>query len=258
MPIHSHVIHAQLETRECTAELYINGFPITKLKPNEHAISISVNEFLVSGKNHLEVRVDMVADIKQPHNPWARARIAKLSDGASVKAVAPNDILSEITLRGFETLKETKTSTTWFDFNIIYEPWAWQNAPILHLNDALIDKAHTVLQEAAAVLFSGDLERYWLFFEVKLLDALRAYPAASEIFVRTHLKQLLAQNKGRETLAPFLDRKRHAFRVVAMGHALHCIDSDGLPSLRMRNAQGIVIPCRMFLAYVGSDLKVVR
>jgi len=266
----THVIYAELEVNACTAELYVNGFPLSRLAPETtHFEATAAQEFLIPGDNTIEILVEPGTQPSRARTeqrdlatPGASviARLVRYPDGVFTEA-ANGEILAEITWLGRpEVAAFPQSLSRPASLGPQHGRWAWQDAPVLALDEALVLEARAVLDEVARTLRSGDVDAAWRATEIRVRDGLRAYPSLGEAEGRAELEKVLAYYRSSpDPVRPFTP-ERHDFRLVARDRALQCIDSDWSASLKLENPSdpGTVVPYPLFLARIGDRLQVVR
>lgn len=262
------IVYAELERRGVCAELHLNQMPVLRLTDEEGPFgSMGAHEFLIAGVNMLELVVEPGPTPSRwkepfmkepPAGAFARARLMVYPPG--VEPGLENGVL----LGELNFLPEEKGS---LNFPKVFEkavipsailtPWAWQDALLLTLNSELLAEAHAVLEELAGAFRAGDVNAVWNLTEMKIRDALRAYPAQSEEGMRELLSDYVKQHKkgGVRPLNP----ADYDFRLIAGGRLLECINRDFLPSLVLREAElEMDVPYSVWLGKIGGKLVVVR
>jgi hypothetical protein len=267
-----HVIHAQLEVEGCTAELWLNGIPITRLGPHTAPLeSRAAQQFLVAGTNRIELLVEpgrspscARTDVRERRLEGARAvgRLLRFEDG-TIPDAEFGETLAEVTYRSEEDRSPAdrfpRSLFAERDLGGIVGRWAYEDAPILSMEEALIDEAHAALEAIAEAIRQGSTARFLELLEVQVREAARAYPALTEEYLREDLTKLLADyHRAKEPVVP-LDRERHDFRLVAGGRMIECVDVDWRPSLMLRDPDvEVEAPYAIFLARIEGKLRVVR
>ena len=264
-----HVHYAILEIEGCKAELFVNGIPVLRLVPGPFSmLSNPVQHVLVDGENRLELVVEPGDRPSETRHPLrqarlpgvrARARIARFLDGDVVNMETGEawlDIRYEGDAERDDILPHVAVGRT--DFGELAGRWAFEDAPVLTLDEPLVAEAHERLQEIARVIREGSLEEYVALYRVVMRERQRAYPAIPE----GHLEKGAAflWNRYRQTPDPVLPlaRDQHDFRLVADGRLLECLDLDFQPSLRVRTPEGSIVPFGILLARIGGRLEIAR
>lgn len=259
---------AQLEVRDCAAELWLNDIPLVRLAP--HAIPIqntTAESFLVPGDNTLEVVVE-------PGPRPSLARAAHDLPFRELQAIArlirfPPGVPG--TLEHGELLAETRftwsspdpqpfprTASVRVDMGDAHGRFRWQDAPALTLDAATVTEARLVLDEVEAAIRASDERWLWHLNELKFRDAVRSFAAMDEAYVRGQVaSHLEAQRRVPDPIFA-RDPERHDFRLVAHGRMIQCVDVDGSTSFKLRAADGQPLPYMLFLARIDGRLRIVR
>lgn len=266
----AHVIYAELEVKACEAEIYLNGFPLSRLGPTTtHFEATAAEEFLISGENDLEILIEPAPrpslarterrDLATP-GASATARVVRYPEGAFTEA-ENGEILAEINWLGRpEVAVFPQSIARSFALGARGARWAWQDAPPLILDEALVLEARAKLEEVARAIRNGTVDDFWKATRIRTREGMQAYPAIREEEGRAELQKLLAYyRQNPDPVLPFRP-ERHDFRLVAKGRVLQCIDDDGVASLRLRNPEDAsdIVPYPLFLARIGERLEVVR
>jgi hypothetical protein len=137
--------------------------------------------------------------------------------------------------------------------------WAWQDAPALRLDEALLDEACALLDELDAAISTGDANRVWALSEPLVRDTLRAYPTISQEMLRADLAGLLDRCSKVSTPVVVRERARHDFRLVGRDKLLQLVDDDWSPSFKLVDVPGAEpMGYPMMLGRVGAELRIVR
>jgi hypothetical protein len=265
----NHVIYAELEVEGTTAELYVNGFPLTRLAPETtHFEAIAAQEYLVSGDNELELLVEPGTSPSRARTEYheerlsgasAVARLVRFPDNVLTE-VQNGELLADIQWKSQDGFREAfpKAIAKRAALGPLSGRWPWQDAPPLVLDDALVEEARAALSALGEAFRRGSAVEYRVLLEAQSSDALRAYPALSEAFVESDLELLVAHyHRSPEPVLPLV-RERHDFRLAAGDRMLQCIDKDWRASLRLRDPSGQEVPYPVFLARLDGRLRVVR
>jgi len=266
------VIHAQIQAEGCTAELYVNGIPVSRIDPDRTPFeSVAVEQHLIPGRNRIEVLVE-----PGPHPSVARTegryadlgaatavgRLVRFADGVFAEP-SRGDVLVEVKFepdpdhpgpRVFPASVSTEV-----DLGPANGRWAWQDAPVLELDEPTVAEAARVLDAIAAGYQSLSAQTLWALSELNIKDTLRAYPALDEAALRADL-ELILQHYGQkpERVHPRA-ADQHDFRVVAGGRMIECVDRDWKPSLRLKDPDDeSAIPYPVLLARIDGRLGIVR
>ncbi|MBW2453263.1 MAG: hypothetical protein JRI68_02080, partial [Deltaproteobacteria bacterium] len=137
--------------------------------------------------------------------------------------------------------------------------WAWQDAPPLVLNEALIDEACRVLDEVATAIRTQHLGLLWQLNELQLRDVQRAYPALTEAYLRAEIAEGLTEVEGADDPVLPRDRSRHDFRLVGGDRLLQLVDDDWSTSFTLRHpSDGSPVPYRIMLCRIDGALRLMR
>lgn len=266
----AHVIYAELEVKACTAEIYLNGFPLSRLvPPTTYFEATAAEEYLISGENELEILIEPAPrpsqarierrDLATP-GASATARVVRYPEGAFTEP-ENGEILAEVNWLGRpEVAVFPQSIARTFGLGSRSARWAWQDAPPLVLDEPLVLEARATLDEVARALRNGSVDAFWKATRVRTREGMQAYPAIREDEARAELETLLAYYRQfPDPVLPFRP-ERHDFRLVARDRVLHCVDDDGSASLRLKNPEdeGDIVPYPLFLARIGERLEVVR
>jgi hypothetical protein len=137
--------------------------------------------------------------------------------------------------------------------------WAWQDAPVLELDEATVAEAVAVLDAIAAGYQSLSVQTLWALSELNIKDTKRAYPVLTDEALRSDLEQILQHyGKKPDRVYPRAPEE-HDFRVVAGGRMIECVDRDWKPSLRLKDPDDeSAIPYPVLLARIDGRLRVIR
>jgi hypothetical protein len=238
-------IHVELELTECSGELWLNGFPLPSLpqKRPMFEVSVPMHQALVTGMNDLEMWVDVRGgpnDNKQPRrvppNPAAKAiaRVVEYPVGAQADPTE-GKVLATMTYEGAKDDGDEapRLRRLGFDLGQSFGPWAWQKAPELVLDEMTMKEAAGVVREVHAALFGGDPDKLFQLIELSWKELDRAYPGRDDAAdVTNHATWVRDLAKDPRRMIP-LEPSRHAFRLIAGGRLIECIDEDFFPSIRI-------------------------
>jgi hypothetical protein len=266
------VVHAQIHAEGCTAELYVNGVPVSRIHPDRTAFeSVAVEQLLIPGRNRIELLVEpgsrpsRVRTEARHHDlgdAAAVGRLVRFPDGVFAEA-SRGEVLREVRLErpagsiGARTVPESFSAEV--DLGQAHGRWAWQDAPVLDLEEALVAEARAALDEIAQAWQACSIEGLWALSALNVRETRRAYPALDEASLRADLELLMNHYaRARERVAPRAS-EQHDFRTVAGGRMLECIDLDWAPSLRLLDPDdGSQVPYPVLLARVDGRLCVAR
>lgn len=267
------IVLSQLWAQNCSAELYVNGAPISRLS-NEgiDTENMAAEQWLVPGTNTIEVVIEpgstpSVARTEAKdldYRPMAAAaRLIRFKEG--VKATVEN---GELLVEARFEWKDGQPNRMHFphsvgasvDLGAAHGAWLWQSAPSLTLDDALVDEARAVMDELEAAIRGKHLDRLWALTELQMTDCVRAFSAVTADFLKNELAQMIAHHT-QPGFDPFLprDRAQHDFRLVCGGRLLQLVDKDFRPSFRLVDPPTQRIThFPTYLGRVGKDLRVLR
>jgi hypothetical protein len=270
----STILLAQLSIEGCTAELFLNGVPLTRLenRPGRVPIeNVAAESFIVPGTNRLEIVVEPGASPSTARSEYkelafrpmqATGRLIRFEDGAAGTADS-GDVLGETSFAwiGAPPSKQAfpLDTSTQIELGPAHGRWAWQDAPVLVLDDALVGEARDVLDDVRRALRAFDADRLWKLAELQLKDVQRAYAAVREAHLRSELATLL--DHARKAADPLLpsDPADHDFRLVGGGRLLQLVDRDYTPSVKLRDpGDGSTTGYPLMLARIDGKLRIVR
>jgi hypothetical protein len=266
------VIHAQLTAEGCTAELYVNGIPVSRIHPDRTAFeSVAAEEYLIPGRNRIEILVEpgshpSVARTEARNLDLGDAtvigRLVRFKEGEFVEA-SRGDILAEVRFQREPDERDPRivprSVSTEVDLGAANGRWAFQDAPVLDLDEATIAEAIGVLDAVADAVRARSVQGVMALGELKNRDALRAYPALGEEMIRADLQESFdSYAKLSDFVAPRRP-EQHDFRLVAGGRILETIDRDWTASLKLSSpATGEEVPFPLMLARIDGRLRIVR
>jgi len=267
-------IHAELELTECSGELWLNGIPLPG-QPSRRPtfeISVPVNHLLVTGRNELELWVDVDGKPSESHRPRhapaspAAIAVARLVAYAPGVMASPENgrVLAVLEYRGVGdgSVDAPRVRRLSVDLGMSFGPWAWQKAPVLTLDEPTLREAVAVVGEVHAALFGGDAARLFDLVRTRWEEADRAYPGRDDAADRSsHAAWVAELGRDPRRRVP-LDPARHDFRLVAGGRMIECIDEDFFPAIRVAQeiepGRWAAAPYPLSLARIGPRLSVVR
>jgi hypothetical protein len=268
------VIHAEVEARQCTADLYVNGVPIPGVRHRQvfEKFSFPVHHWIVAGKNELTLAVDVdgspsesLAPRKEKarKNAQAVGRFVEYEEGV-IATPSEGRVLAQVSYSGIddETDDAPRIQSVSADLPVAFGRWAWEDAPVITLDDATIAEAVGVLESIVDALFGGDLARMMDLVKVRWAEVDRAYPGRNDADDRASLGTWLAELASQPHRRTPLRSSLHDFRLVAGGRVIECVDEDYMPSVRIRQEiepdRWVETPYPVYLARIGNALTVVR
>ncbi len=276
------VVYTHLDVEGCAAELYLNDIPLDRLVAGEgrrRVESTAAHQYLFDGENRLELLVEPGSTPARARTELrerkltkahAAARLVRYADGADL---GPENgaVLAEVTFRSEDPAVRAgepasvgpayypRSFFTTVDLGRRSGRWAFQDAPALTLDDALVAEARAVLDEVASAVKRGDAAAFLSLLSDQHADVLQAYPAFTPGRIRDDIAEYVAFfHRAAEPVAPRVP-ERHSFRLAGSGRLLHCLDDDWQGSVRMRSPDdGGISPYPLFLARLGGRLRIVR
>jgi hypothetical protein len=259
--------HALLGAEKCTAELYLNDVPISRLTPAGLAAEgRAIEQYLIPGTNRVEPgeRPSQTRAGTRTMNlegATAFAFVGRYAVGETVSATTGKK-LAEVRFTSADLKDEPavfpRSLIAEFDAGPAHGRWDWQDAPVLTPSNELFDEAHQVLGEIAEIFRRQSGQLYFAVTEVQCRDAMRAYPAWNEAGVRAELDEQAKMYASVDDPIVPVDTMRNDFRIVAGGRMLQCLDQDWTTSLKLRSKRGTLVPHPVLLARIGGRLRVVR
>jgi hypothetical protein len=266
------IVLAQLEVSDCSAELWLNGIPLMRLAPPMmHIQNLAVEQYLIPGTNTLELVIEPGVrpslarkELREvAFRPMAATgRLIRFPEGVP-GTVEYGELLCEARFSWLDATPDRQSFPRSIGAQVNMGPahgrFSWQDAPTLVLNAVTIDEACALLDELEEAIVALDEERLWRLTGLKLHDVLRSYSQVTEESLRREFKALLGRQQNALTAVLHRDRSKHAFRIVAGGRMLQCIDDDWTSSFKLQNPRtGSLIQYPLFLARIDARLQVIR
>jgi hypothetical protein len=263
------VLFAHFHVEGCRAECLVNGVPLVRLDSEvmeKHAHP--VEEYVVSGRNELEILVEP-GDSPQRARYHERAFDLRAARATFTLFDAPEGLPAEpshgaviasvqFELRPDEPATHRGPVTRSVSFDLpARSRWAFEDAPPLVLDEALVAEALDVVRAVGEALRLRSLDGYEELVAPATRDAIRAYPVWTTESVRSELEEFVAWlHRGQGTYLP-IDPARFEPRLVAGGRMIQCVDSDFSPTLKLDGHEGI-LPYALTLGRVDGRLRVMR
>lgn len=268
------VVLAQLEVHGCTAELQVNGIPVSVVADEPDRVpreNVAVEQLLIPGANTLELWVSDGSNPEALSSPRrevefrpmrAIGRLLRFDDGSDTLP-EHGDLLLEVAFEwaagAIARQSFPLSRSRGVDLGKMHGRWGWQDAPALVLEPALVDEACAVMDELEAAVRAGDQPRFEQLWQIPFDDAQRAYPALKAEALRLEMVDLLEACGRVSEPVPQRDRSRHAFRLVARGKLVELLDADHTPSFKLVDAEGSPPMAQpLMLGRMGGRLRVVR
>jgi hypothetical protein len=235
------LIHCDLRIQNCTVEVRVNQIPVVHLNATkERTQSRPVVEFLVSGKNTLEMVVNPGAT---PSRALDASAVADSIPGSRVLAALTEYEEGEYPFRGGRTLarieydagngappKALLLSSDPITLTSSHA-WAWQSAAINSLDSAtmtaLTQMLHTMHQALSAHHAAPILDLMRVYYNEYAL----AYPGQTVDQLLQDVSDSISTNSSKWNVAP-LDPAQFDFRLCAGGRLVECIDHAWNPVIR--------------------------
>jgi hypothetical protein len=266
------VILAQLEVEGCTAELLVNGVPLSRIAPPKMFVeNVAAETFLIPGTNRLDVLVEpgeTPSTARAPHReiPFrpmrATGRLIRFPEGVP-GTVEHGELLAETAF----VWEDGRPSRRTFPVEVGTQveilgagaQWPFLDAPPLSLDDALVAEARALLDEVEQAIRAADADRIFRLAEIQLRDVQRAYPAVTDALLRADVSTRLQETeKSPDPVLP-RDPGQHDFRLVAGDRVLQLVDRDWTTSFKLRDpGDGGPIPYRILVARIDGVLRIVR
>lgn len=266
------VIFAQLEAHDCNAELYINGIAALRITPRQVPIAnAAVEQYLISGPNRITLIVEpgpSPSRARTVHQEFtgqpmrATGRLIRFPEGVP-GFVEYGELLAAAPFAGSQDAglprKFPVEVSAAVDLGPAHGRWAWQDAPPLKLDQALIAQVGVLFAQLESAIRSNDIERFWQLTELKLQDMLRAYPALTKELIRADLELLFAHVlTGKDPVLPRAP-SRHDFRLLAGDRLLQLVDDDFTASFKLRDPDdGGALAYPLIVAKINGQLRLVR
>lgn len=266
------VIMAQLEVKDCSAELYLNGVPLIRLgEDTVDGENRAVQQWLTRGDNTLELLVEPGPTPREARTHskqlakkemTAVARLIKFREGDDGNA-ASGTVLAEVRfdwdIKKPDPMTFPFSETTSTVLGSSFGPWAWESYPPMVLDEALVKEACALLDEMETAVKGGLADRIWQLTELSMRDTMRAYPGLNEAFLRADIKEMLQVFGAEGDPTMPRDEAQHDFRLVGGGRLLELVDKDFRPSFRLKDKKrDQVVPFPTWVARVGKELRIVR
>jgi hypothetical protein len=267
----SEAIYLHIDARGVRAEVELNGFPtLAAMRAPQDGSEAAVQQLLVPGVNELLLRVEpgprpsaAASERRVLSRPdaWAVARLVRYPDGALLHP-ENGTVLAELAWTTTEGASsevfpvERRASVT---LGGAFGRWAFQDAPVLTLDAALVAEARALLEALGQAMWRGPTMEYKRLIAVHTAEALRAYPAWNRADQEAFLNRLSAAYQRAPEPGFRLLADRHDFRLVAGGRVLQCVDDDFEGSLRLIRQDGSgEMRSAVHLARIDGALRVVR
>lgn len=264
-------IYLHVDARGVSAEAELNGFPLLRatIQPEDGA-EAAVQQFLVPGENEIVLRVEpgsrpsLAAGERRVLSREGALAVAQIVSYREGVLLVPENgtVLGEVewtwTPSGASEVFPVERRVT-VNLGAAFGRWAWQDAPILTLDEALVAEARAALEALGRAMWRGPAAEYKRLLALQASEALRAYPAWNRADQEAYLDRLAASYQRAPEPGFVLKADRHDFRLVAGGRLLQCVDDDFRGSLRLLDPEGgAEMRSCVYLARIDGALRVVR
>lgn len=265
-------LHAEVELRHCTAELWLNGFPLRRKKhPGDPFASIPVHQYVIAGENRLELVIepgDRPSESRMGDRTAALVGARAIARLVRYPALAFADAEEGTVLGEVQWVAPTDRSETFplvrsgsFVVPAPFGRFAFQDAPVLALDAATHAECVTLLGALREAFVRGEAARVRALLDLRFQEGLRAYPANEPALLDREMADYVAEVASPDFEVLPLDGAQHDFRLVAQGRAIELVDRDFQPSLRFRGPDDEgdeITGFALTVARVGGRLVVIR
>ncbi len=234
-------IFVELTRRSVVAEVLLNGIPVLRQDQTSgiHG-ALAAHGYLVPGANLLELMVGpgpSPGRVGEAHEgagldgAWAMARLIRYPIGVPAEP-AYGEVLLELHWRSEDSLRFPRVLSRTASLGPMFGPWGWQSAPRLSLTETTIAELRGLISEIAGTFRRRDLAALMRFDQIRVRDAIRAYPALTMAYIEAEQREFLAD------VAAVNDLDFSAFepRLVADGRMIQCVNNDFSSILQVRSA----------------------
>jgi hypothetical protein len=244
------VVYAEMSLTNCRAELYLNGIPVGRRQAGQlPEFSVSVQQFLIDGKNLLELVInpDSTPSLARSGSAdsvmaggRAEARLVRYPEG-----VYPGDPQGKVLIKvswGGENRSVEKNPAGYplvvsrtADLGPQFGRWCWQDAPRLTLDPATRDSIAAVIRTVREALAKGDPDPIVELSRISYEEGARAYPATTSAWLEGRFRKFLARaaQKPGWCIDP-VDPSDWDLRLVADGRLVECLARDWRPIVRTK------------------------
>lgn len=264
----------ECEVKGCDAELWLNDIPVIRRGP-KHGLyaGVPVNQFVCDGPNVLTAIIRPGSkpsgaatggdDGKSWHTPEDEKVWAKLSayeHGAVVGGPGAQHLIEiawppEPKAPAEHPLLVSGSA----DLGEVRGKWAFEDAPVLVLDDATKKEVAAYLMEIQKLLDEGDCEAFLKKQRIRLDEGARAYDARPAK-KKNEIRRLMADEFGQDGYGFLpIDEGIFDLRLVAGGRMIECVGSDWEPLVRQKpDAEGNLGFWDMMLAKIDGEWQIVR
>ena len=250
-------VYARLLISGGAAEVRINDIPVIReVEPARRVTSVPIHEFLVPGRNVMTLHAQPLGP--EPAPVEAHASVAVFERGEMMAPGAGQGLA--------ETVWRWPEPTPPQAFDIPSMPrWAWPEAPVLKLDAALRARLDQFVGKVHEAFAARDGAKLVTALGVPLQDVRTAYgPEIMELH-RAAVVDGLAEAGEDWAAAPFEPGDPEAYRLVAGGRMVDCVDGAGRPLVRndvdpseSPDADAAFFPFSMMVGMLNGRLAVLR
>lgn len=256
----------KFDALNCSAEVWLNDFPLGRIGPAGGSLVLPVHEFTVSGPNQLRLRVgppdagEEAQTLTAPGDALASARLLLPRIGNEAMEDSARTLgVVEWTLPKGESYQAPLQRMQDVDLPVSFPLWRWRKAPPAETGAATSALVLAALQGIKADLERGEPASFLQLTRLRSEELAQAYqrdPAAGQQRLEAHLRALHA--RGALVFEELAADSLHLLP-VANGRLLECRDAQGLPALRsVPDADGTVHAFPLRLALVAGIIYALR
>ena len=264
------MIYVEVNKENCDVELYLNGIPMRRSSTSQPFASIPVHQFLIDGKNEIELVVN-------PGPTPSQARSAQRElDSTEVTAVArlvkyplgvyPGDasgeVLGMVQWKGQNAKKELfpKIVAATIELGPLFGRSQWQDAEPVTLDKKTLAEISAYVEKFYAAFAASKGQDLLDFAKVRLEESDRAYPGKNPSEENTlFLRDVEKRKQNKYWKVTPLQLPLFDFRVCANGRMVEIVNSDWKPTVRgtFDNSDKEYF-YRMFLSKIKGQWVMVR
>ena len=268
---HLKAICLEAAVEGCDAEVYLNGIPLGRVFGDglrADRLSLTVNDYVVNGPNHLELLVDpgeRPSLARAPHatrdtaGAYAYIRLAEYQAGENIGEGGYT--LRELAYPGDQgelprpiAFGERVSVTSQYA-----APWAWENAEPLVMSGALVGEATRFVEDLWHVMSSRDVAGQNALSELNVREGCVAY-GSDYRQTRADHNAMLASIFADPTFAlrP-LAYETFDFRLCANNRLIECVGRDWQPVIVSEpDREGTVMRIPLLLGRINGRLAWLR
>lgn len=261
------VLHAEIVTTGCSAELWLNDIPILRGNTGGVLVSKPVHLHLLDGRNFLRVVIG--------HGPTPGTMMQRSVTDVSDMDVFVRLVAYPLGIYPSVAAGQTLLQARWAgaagqiidqpiviedarDLGRLFGPRLWQGLPRLLANLELQREAVDLLWQLYRALADQDVQAYTALVAPRSQDAGAVF-AARGLTKATDLGPYVASfGSGAALRLMPPDDKAFDFRLCGGGTMVELVNQDWLSSLRAQDAGGATVPLPVFAGRVNNRLLVVH